>query len=84
MKTCPQPCDHLSQEDAREGRVCAEHPCTCEPTNAQAEALFEELANGGVNWADAWAIRRNPEVRQRYTTIARLALRKALAAGGER
>ena len=26
---CPQPCEHLSQEDAREGRTCAEHPCTC-------------------------------------------------------
>lgn len=26
---CPQPCMHLSQEDAREGRTCAEHPCTC-------------------------------------------------------
>lgn len=35
---CPQPCVHLSQEDAREGRSCAEHPCTCrepqgEPAN---------------------------------------------------
>jgi len=27
---CPQPCDHLSAEDAREGRGCEEHPCTCE------------------------------------------------------
>jgi hypothetical protein len=26
---CPQPCEHLSQQDAREGRTCAEHPCTC-------------------------------------------------------
>lgn len=26
---CPQPCEHLSQEDAREGRKCPEHPCTC-------------------------------------------------------
>ncbi|GAA1148005.1 hypothetical protein GCM10009651_35900 [Microbacterium natoriense] len=26
---CAQPCVHLSQEDAREGRTCAEHPCTC-------------------------------------------------------
>lgn len=26
---CPQPCEHLSQHDAREGRTCAEHPCTC-------------------------------------------------------
>jgi len=28
---CPQPCIHLSQEDAREGRTCPEHPCTCTP-----------------------------------------------------
>lgn len=27
--TCPQPCEHLSQHDAREGRTCPEHPCTC-------------------------------------------------------
>lgn len=26
---CPQPCEHLSQEDAREGRACDEHPCIC-------------------------------------------------------
>lgn len=26
---CPQPCEHLSQNDAREGKRCAEHPCTC-------------------------------------------------------
>ena len=37
---CPQPCVHLSQHDAREGRTCAEHPCTCpepqgEPSSAQ-------------------------------------------------
>lgn len=28
-EACPQPCEHLSQEAAREGRTCAEHPCTC-------------------------------------------------------
>lgn len=37
---CAQPCVHLSQHDAREGRTCAEHPCTCpepqgEPSSAQ-------------------------------------------------
>lgn len=26
---CPQPCEHLSQEDSRDGHTCAEHPCTC-------------------------------------------------------
>ena len=36
---CPQPCEHLSQEDAREGRTCAEHPCTCEPTEAQVDHI---------------------------------------------
>lgn len=30
-KECPQPCIHLSQQDAREGKTCAEHPCTCTP-----------------------------------------------------
>lgn len=29
-RLCPQPCEHLSQEDAREGRTCAQHPCICE------------------------------------------------------
>lgn len=28
--SCPQPCVHLSQEDAREGRTCPEHPCRTE------------------------------------------------------
>lgn len=45
---CPQPCAHLSQEDAREGRTCAIHPCTCadsEPENAgRALALKAEIA----------------------------------------
>ncbi len=31
---CPQPCIHLSAHDAREGRTCPEHPCTC-PDEAQ-------------------------------------------------
>jgi hypothetical protein len=26
---CPQPCEHLSQHDAREGKTCPEHPCAC-------------------------------------------------------
>lgn len=30
---CPQPCKHLSADDAREGRTCSEHPCTCPPVN---------------------------------------------------
>lgn len=29
QEPCPQPCEHLSAEDAREGRDCREHPCTC-------------------------------------------------------
>lgn len=29
-RECPQPCVHLSQEDAREGRRCAQHPCICD------------------------------------------------------
>ena len=28
-EVCPQPCEHLSQQDAREGRTRPEHPCTC-------------------------------------------------------
>lgn len=32
VRPCPQPCSHLSQQDAREGRTCTEHPCTCVPT----------------------------------------------------
>ena len=51
-----------------------------EPSDAQAEALFEELANGGVDWQDAWLVRNIPERRQRYIAVARMALRKALAA----
>ncbi|QKY80440.1 hypothetical protein SEA_BULLZI2019_2 [Microbacterium phage Bullzi2019] len=33
---CPQPCEHLSQQDAREGRTCPEHPCSCPPAEARA------------------------------------------------
>lgn len=45
---CPQPCVHLSQHDAREGRTCAEHPCTCpepqgEPSDAQVNAASREI-----------------------------------------
>lgn len=36
MSGCPQPCRHLSQEDAREGAVCSAHPCTCEPEAVEA------------------------------------------------
>jgi len=35
MSTCPQPCEHLSAEDAREGKTCPEHPCTCTPEKWQ-------------------------------------------------
>lgn len=46
---CPQPCVHLSQHDAREGRTCAEHPCTCpepqgEPSDAEAWAAAHAFA----------------------------------------
>lgn len=45
---CHQPCEHLSQQDAREGRTCAEHPCTCpepqgEPSEAQVDAASREI-----------------------------------------
>ena len=29
QEPCPQPCEHLSAKDAREGRDCQEHPCIC-------------------------------------------------------
>ena len=43
QEPCPQPCEHLSAEDAREGRDCREHPCTC-PTSptSDREKLIEE------------------------------------------
>ena len=43
QEPCPQPCEHLSAEDAREGRDCQEHPCIC-PTapSSDREKLIEE------------------------------------------
>lgn len=43
QEPCPQPCEHLSAEDARDGRDCREHPCTC-PTapSSDREKLIEE------------------------------------------
>lgn len=32
--SCPQPCEHLSQQDARDQKVCDEHPCTCSSRSA--------------------------------------------------
>lgn len=43
MSECPQPCDHLSQEDAREGRTCSEHPCACD---GEREALATAIRKG--------------------------------------
>lgn len=44
---CPQPCVHLSQHDAREGRTCAEHPCTCpEPQGEPSSEVPEPSAEG--------------------------------------
>lgn len=43
---CPQPCTHLSQEDAREGLSCVEHPCTCrKPQGEPSDDDLIKLAN---------------------------------------
>lgn len=56
---CPQPCIHLSAEDAREGRECAEHPCSC-PREVDLARQFQRYtdANGdppGDCWRTALA-----------------------------
>lgn len=43
MNACPQPCMHLSAEDAREGKTCPEHPCTCTPTEGAVVSTEAEL-----------------------------------------
>lgn len=46
---CPQPCVHLSQHDAREGRTCAEHPCTCpEPQGEPSNRVIVMCARCGL------------------------------------
>lgn len=62
---CPQPCVHLSQHDAREGRTCAEHPCTCPEPQAESsdaqevefpfthEGVTLEQDDGGIWVSDA-------------------------------
>ena len=43
QEPCPQPCECLSAEDAREGRDCREHPCTClTAPSSDREKLIEE------------------------------------------
>ncbi len=67
QEPCPQPCEHLSAEDAREGRDCREHPCTC-PTapSSDREKLVEE--------ARAVA---GPKSLYAHTSVAHLLIRLA-------
>ncbi|QGH78522.1 hypothetical protein JTF54_gp02 [Microbacterium phage Kaijohn] len=44
---CPQPCEHLSQQDAREGRTCPEHPCSCPPAEP---ACTCPSGDGSLRW----------------------------------
>jgi len=44
---CPQPCAHLSQHDAREGRTCTEHPCTCPEPQAEPSS---EVPEPSADW----------------------------------
>ena len=78
---CPQPCVHLSQHDAREGRTCAEHPCTCpgpqgEPSDAQVEDAWWKAQGAGQLPRTP-----GPSNRQAFEVGYRAALR---AAGGVR
>lgn len=67
QELCPQPCEHLSAEDAREGRDCREHPCTCPtaPTSDREKLVEEARAVAG------------PKSLYAHTSVAHLLIRLA-------
>lgn len=67
QEPCPQPCEHLSADDAREGRDCREHPCTCPtaPSSGREKLIEEARAVAG------------PKSLYAHTSVAHLLIRLA-------
>ncbi|MBT2485792.1 MULTISPECIES: hypothetical protein [unclassified Microbacterium] len=76
---CPQPCVHLSQEDAREGRTCAIHPCTCRDADLKSDdrrqvmALKAEITTlKAIITADRYALPRRTSVPEPSGEVAQV------------
>lgn len=67
QEPCPQPCEHLSAEDAREGRDCREHPCTCPVASSPDREKLTEEARAVAG----------PKSLYAHTSVAHLLIRLA-------